>query len=120
MSTESGQSPIFIKTEVFMKWLFEHTRKFPKSERFRLAKQIDDAMFAFHAAILAAANRPEQAREHLLQADLELSRLRAYLRLAMEMRYTAQGQFGFASQQTAELGKLLGGWLKTLPKRQNI
>ncbi len=114
MTTESGQSPIFVKTEVFMKWLFEHTRKFPKSERFRLAKQIDDAMFAFHAAILAAAYRPDQAREYLLQADLELSRLRAYLRLAMEMRHTAHGQFGFAAQQTAELGKLLGGWLKTV------
>ncbi len=116
MNVEGGQSPIFVKTEVFMKWLFEHTRKFPKSERFRLAKQIDDAMFAFHAALLAAAYRPDEAREHLLQADLELSRLRAYLRLALEMRHTAQGQFGFAAQRTAELGKLLGGWLKTLKK----
>lgn len=97
-----------------MAWLLAHTAKFPKSERFRLAQRIDNALFDFHVALLSAAHRPQETRRYLLQADLELAKLRAYLRLAMETRCTSPTQFGYASQQTVELGKLLGGWLKTL------
>lgn len=106
------QSPIFIKTEAFLVWLLDHTRKFPKYERFRLARYIEDAAFAFHAHLITAA-RPENTRHSLQQADIELDKLRAYLRLALESRYTSRNQYGYAAQQTAELGRLLGGWIKT-------
>lgn len=108
------QSPIFVKTESFMLWLLDHTARFPRHERFRLARRIDDAMFAFHECLIRAASRPETARADLAQADVELIKLRAYLRLALERKYTSPTQFGYAAQQTAELGRLLGGWLKTL------
>jgi hypothetical protein len=108
------QSPMFVKTEEFMVWLLGHTAKFPKSERFRLAQRIDNAIFDFHAVLIAAATYPNQAREYLLQAQLELNKLRAYLRLAMETRCASQSQYGFAAEYTVELGKLLGGWLKSL------
>lgn len=111
------QSPIFVKTEAFLVWLLDHTRKFPKYERFRLAKVIEEAAFAFHACLIAAA-RPENTRQHLRQADIELDKLRAYLRLALECRYTSRNQYGYAAQQTAELGRLLGGWLKTCDGEQ--
>ena len=97
-----------------MVWLFEHTRKFPVHERFRLAKRIDDALFDFHSELLGAAVHPDRATTHLLQADLELDKLRTYLRLAMELHYTTPKQYAFIAGNTAELGKLLGGWQKTL------
>lgn len=96
-----------------MLWLLEHTARFPRHERFRLARRIDDTMFAFHEHLIRAAGEPEAARAHLSQADVELIKLRAYLRLALELKYTSPSQFGYAAQQTAELGRLLGGWLKT-------
>lgn len=107
----ADQSPIFVKTEAFMVWLFDHTRKFPKHERFRMAKCIDDALIGFHAAILRAAQMPD-AKLHLREADLQLDTLRTYLRLAVEMKYTTPNQYHHAAQHTTELGKLLGGWLK--------
>ncbi len=110
----TDQSPIFVRTEAFLVWTLEHTRKFPRHERFRLAQRISDALFAFHECLIIAAQRVD-ARPHLQQADIELDKLRAYLRLALELRYTSRDQFAYAAQHTAEIGRLLGGWLRTLP-----
>lgn len=94
-----------------MVWLLDHTRKYPKHERFRLAKRIEDALFEFHALLLRAAqsNDPQNS---LKEADIRLDLLRAYLRLAVELKYTAPKQYEYAAQYTTEIGKLLGGWLK--------
>jgi len=105
------QSPIFIKTEVFMIWLLQHTGKFPHQERFRLAKRIDDALFEFHVALTCAVYETPPIA-HLRRADLHLHLLRTYLRLALELKYTSPDQFRHATVHLDELGKLLGAWLK--------
>jgi len=97
----SQQSPIFIKTEVFMKWLLEHTAKFPKHERFRLAKK---------------AVKLERTQYYLQLADVDLECLRSYLRVAAEIGYTKPDQLKFAFEHCVELGNLLGAWLKTVTK----
>lgn len=107
----ANQSPIFVKTEAFMVWLFQHTGKFPKEERFRLAKRIDDALFDFHKALNQAVYEDRPA-VHLPQADLHLQLLRAYLRLALELKYSSPDQFQCAAEHLDEIGKLLGGWMK--------
>jgi hypothetical protein len=105
----SQQSPIFVKTEVFMLWLFNHTTKFPKHERFRLAKRLDDSVFGFHEAILRAA---QGDKLYLREAEIQLNQCRAYLRLALGSKYTTPKQHEYAAGHTTELGKLLGGWMK--------
>lgn len=94
-----------------MVWLLGHTRNFPKDERFRLAKYIDDAIFAFHTQLLYAA-KTQKVEQYLLLADAELDRVRAYLRFALELKYTSYQQYQYAAKQTTEIGKLLGGWMK--------
>lgn len=93
-----------------MKWLLEHTAKFPRHERFRLAKRIDDALFDFHACLVLASQ--SSAKENLSAADNHLNLLRAYLRIAVELGYTTPKQYQHAAEHTTELGKLLGGWMK--------
>lgn len=100
-----------------MLWLLEHTRKFPKHERFRLAKRIDDALFAFHESLLFAA-KTSNARRHLRWADVELDKLRAYLRLSLELKYTSENQYAHAAGHVTEIGKLLGGWLKKVQEER--
>jgi hypothetical protein len=109
------QSPIFVKTTDFILWLLAHTEKFPKSERFRLAKRLEDSAFGFYENLLRAA-RSQQKRRLLLQADLELDKLRLYMRLAQSRRLTSQRQYLFAASLLVEIGRLLGGWLKSLPE----
>ena len=45
------QSPIFAKTYDFVLWLLNLTEKFPKSERFRLARRLEDTAFTFYETV---------------------------------------------------------------------
>ena len=46
-------------------------------------------------------------------SSLELDKLRTYLRLSLELRYTSENQYAHAAGHVTEIGKLLGGWIKT-------
>lgn len=110
------QSPIFTKTSDFILWLLDHTEKFPKSERFRLARRLEDSAFTFYELLVQAA-RSGHKRRVLLHADLEIEKLRLYVRLAHARKLTSQRQYRFAAGALIEIGKLLGGWLKSLPEK---
>ncbi len=105
------QSPIFAKTYDFILWLLNLTEKFPKSERFRLARRLEDTAFAFYEMLVQATRSGNQARA-LLQADLELDKLRLYVRLSHDRKLINLKQYRYAAGQLTEIGRLLGGWLK--------
>ena len=107
------QSPIFTKTYDFVLWLLNHTEQFPKSERFRLAKRIEDSAFNFYELLVEAA-RARNPRAVLMDADMELDKLRLYLRLCYARKLTHADQYQYAAGILMEIGKLLGGWLKTM------
>ena len=71
------QSPIFVKTYDLLVWLLGRTGNFPKNERFRMARRLEDSAFAFHDLLLQAGRlskeRREEKRRLLLRADVELS-----------------------------------------------
>ncbi|GAB4492353.1 MAG: hypothetical protein OHK0031_15380 [Anaerolineales bacterium] len=110
------QSPIFSKTYDFVRWALGRTEKFPKNERFRLAKRLDDASLRFYELLLEAT-RPGRASSCLAQADLELDKIRLYARLCRASALLDAGQYEFAVLTLTEIGKLLGGWMKSLPGR---
>ncbi len=107
----SSQSPIFVKTEALMMWLLHHVKQFPREERFRLAARIEQVMFNLHESLLYAA-KTRSVMDYLHKADAELDMLRTYLRIAVELKYTTPEQYQHVAQQTSEIGKLLGGWMK--------
>jgi len=114
---ESKQSPIFSKSYDFLLWLLNHTEKFPKSERFRLARRLEESIFLFYDMLLQAT-RTRSPRRLLLDADLELDRLRLYVRVSHARALLHGSQYQYASEQLTEIGRLLGGWLKSLAAEQ--
>ncbi len=113
--TTRAQSPIFTKTYDFILWLLDRTEKFPKSERFRLARRIEDTAFEFYETLIRTT-RTRQSRTVLLQADLELDKLRLYVRMAHARKRLTPQQYRYAADALIEIGRLLGGWLKTMPQ----
>ena len=108
------QSPIFAKTSNFLLWLLQHTENLPKSERFRLSKRMEDAAFDFYEELIHAVKGRDKKR-FLIQADLELDKLRLYIRLSHQRKLTSHQQYLHASESLSEIGRLLGGWIKSLP-----
>ena len=106
------ESPIFVKTFDFLKWVLGRTEKFPKSQRFFLAKRLNDATFDFYERLEEAALLKKQERQKLREADVYLLRMKHYLRLSMKLHYISFDQYKYAIRQLQELGRLLGGWMK--------
>lgn len=109
-----ADSPIFAKTYDFLVWLIPQTLKFPKSQRFVLAQRLHDSALNFHE-LLIRARKVRPNREVLVQADVELEKVRLHLRLAHELRLLNAGQYEHGSRAVVEIGRLLGGWLKRDP-----
>lgn len=113
------QSPIFSKTFDFLVWLLDHTKKFPKSERFRMARRLEDTAFEFYDLLIKATRHKRRKAAILLEADVTLERLRHYIRLSNHCKLTTTKQYQYASKVLLEIGKLLGGWLKSLNGKSN-
>jgi len=106
------ESPIFIKAYDFTKWLLEHTIRFPKSQRFVMARRIEEAALNFYDQLLRAVKIEKERKETLQRASFELERLKQYLRLSKDMGLFSLKQYEYSSTAMVEIGRLLGGWLK--------
>ena len=107
--------PIFCKTYDFMKWLLLHTIKFPKSQRFVLAKRIEDTFLNFYELLIAAVKSKDKLLI-LINADIELEKVKVYLRLCTDLKLISIKQYEYATREISEIGKILGAWLKKIKR----
>jgi four helix bundle protein len=107
------ESPIFTRTYDLLRWLIPATVKFPRQQRFVLAGALQQSALAFQEQIVRAAYS-RQPRALLEEADATLALLRTQLRLCHDLELLSKGQFRHVAGMVNEIGKLLGGWLKTV------
>jgi four helix bundle protein len=110
---------IFTRTYDFISWLLPLTMNFPRSQRFVVTSRLQTAALNFQEQILEAnAQRGAKRLDKLRAADAELLKIRLYLRLCERWQWLKPGQYRHASSMVAEMGQLLGGWLKTVTPGQ--
>jgi len=107
------QSPIFIKSEETLLWILAHTPKFPKSQRFVMAKRIEEAALCMHDNLIYAA-KTGRKRGSLNEAGYHLERLHVYNRMCMQLKLHSFKQYEYLASNLVEIGNLLGGWQKTI------
>jgi hypothetical protein len=104
---------IFTRTYDLLTWLLPRSEKFPKSQRFVVTKRLHDAVFDFQEALYDANAHSGRVRlTRLRDADAHLNKLRLYLRLVHQWGWLTAGQYRHVSEMVAEVGRLLGGWIK--------
>lgn len=108
-------TPLFTKTFDFVAWLMQVTNHFPRSQRFVMTARLLDAALDFQELVLEANNKrmPERLQK-LVEADVELDKVRIYLRLAFKLQWLQPGQYRHAAAMVTEIGRLLGGWQRVL------
>jgi hypothetical protein len=110
----AAQEMIIVKKSYdFSKWVLNHTGKFPKSYRFSVAVRLEQSVLEF-TELVAVANMRANKRPLLQDADELLTRLRLMIRLSFDMKFITLQSYEYASARIAELGKMLGGWMKQL------
>ena len=101
-----------------MEYAYVALRQFPKSEKYALATDIKRCM----DLILGYAI---EARKHyykkttLRDMDVEIAKLRVYIRLSYRLHFIDMQKYDNWSNMVDEIGRMLGGWLKTVnqPKK---
>ena len=107
------ESPIFSKTYDLLLWLIPLTVKFPRSHRFVLAEAIQRTALQFQEQLIEAGLENNR-QEVLRHADITLAKLRFYIRLSLDLKLISLGQYEHAAAMVAEIGRLLGGWQKSI------
>lgn len=104
---------IFTRTYDLLRWLLPHCEDFPKVHRFVITKRLQDAALDFHETLyLANAHSGRTRLNHLQTADAHLNKVRSYLKLIHQWGWLTVGQYEHVSRMVAEIGKLLGGWMR--------
>lgn len=90
-------------------------RQFPKSEKYALATDIKESMYALLRLIIIA-NKRYYKKTTLQDIDVELDTLRTLIRLAAdnEFKFIPLRKYEIWSKMLAEIGRMLGGWMKSI------
>lgn len=104
---------IFTRTFDLLDWLLPKSEHFPKIYRSTVTQRLMGAALDFQEALFEAQAYSDKVRlRHLRRADAHLNKVRLYLRLAHHWGWLSTGQYKHASRMVAEVGRLLGGWIK--------
>ena len=90
--------------------------QYPKSEKFGLVtdvKRLLDEMLE----LTIEAQKKYYKKTTLQDLDVCVAKLKAYLRLSFNLRFLPAKKYEVWSGMVVEIGKMLGGWLKTVNQK---
>ncbi len=120
-ASQSARStgPALEATYQFLLWLVPTLDKFPRSQKFLLGDRLQTQALSVLDSLIAATYSRERGG-HLRAANLDLERLRFGLRLAKDLRHLDFKRYEYAARAVDEIGRMVGGWLKTATHAENL
>lgn len=106
-------TPVVEKHYKLILWLFPKIANFPKDQRFLLADRIERILLDILEMLIEAVYS-KQKRDILIKVNLKLDVLRFMMRIAKDMKYVSVKGYDFFSQSALEIGKMVGGWFKSI------
>lgn len=103
---------VITKTYDLILWSCNHTSRFPRNHRFVLGERIERNLYDLLETLIQAQYTRDR-QTFLVQANLRLEILRFQMRLAKDLQCLKTNSYAFAAQALDEIGKLIGGWIKS-------
>jgi 23S rRNA-intervening sequence protein len=107
------ETPLFAKLFDLLVYLLSASDKFPRGYRPGLGRRLQEIGLGVLDLLLRARKvGPDERLALLRDADVDLDRLRYTVRLCQELGLLSPKQYQHAAGLLAEVGKLLGTWIK--------
>lgn len=106
---------ILQKTFDMMEYAYLALAQYPKGERFALCADIKRCMDTILERIIEA-NKKYYKKTTLQELDVEIEKLRAYIRLSYKLGFLPLKKYDVWSGMVDEMGRMLGGWIKSQTK----
>lgn len=103
---------LVLKTYDLYLHFYTEIRKWPKPERYNLGKRCEDLILDI-LDNLTRALTDRNKKFSLAEADVKIQQLKLLFRLANELKIMEYRKYLFFEVKILEIGKMLGGWLKT-------
>lgn len=97
------------------KYGYQALQQFPKSEKFALVVDIKRCMHLILERAIEAQKKYYK-KTTLQELDVEIMKLKAFLRLSQELGFLSFRKYEVWSKMVVEIGKMLGGWMKSIQK----
>ena len=109
---------VFQKTYDLFLYAYPILKKFPKSERFTLVQKIENTILDILAGIVKTIHE-ENKLNSLKHVSIQLEKLKVLIRLSKELKFIDIKEYEALSSYMIEIGKMLGGWMKTKEQKLN-
>jgi len=88
-------------------------KKFPRDTRYILGDRILNNCYDLLEGLIQAKFTRERAKI-LNEQNLRLEKLRFQTRMSKDLKAVSVKQYGHLAEQLNEIGKMIGGWLKSI------
>ena len=114
---DGDRDPILIigQNEDIMLYDYPVLNAYPKYERFVLAADIKRCMDQAMERTIEA-NKKYYKKTTLQELDVEIDKLRKYVRLSYRLKYIDFKKYKQWSEKVNEIGRMLGGWMASFKK----
>ena len=106
---------ILQKAFEMMEYGYTALAQYPKSEKFALVVDIKHCMHKILEKIIEA-NKKYYKKTTPQELDVEIMKLKAYLRLSYNLKFLPSKKYEIWSGKSVELGRMVGGWIKSTKK----
>ncbi|MDD4295194.1 MAG: diversity-generating retroelement protein Avd [Candidatus Omnitrophica bacterium] len=93
-------------------WIFPKLEKFPKSQKYLLTDRIEKTMLDVLGFLIEAVYTKDKL-EILKKINLEIEKIRYFVRIAKDMKYMNLKSYAYISKLLVEIGKMTGGWIRS-------
>jgi len=99
----------------FIKAAIPVLENFPRKQKFFIADRMLNLILDIYERLLEATyGNVEEKRKSLQNVNLNLEKLRFYVRLSFDLLLISSGQYKIFSEKINETGRMAGGWYKSL------
>ncbi len=114
MAYQHNEIPLIQKTYEAYRDLHQYVKAFPKSDKYCLGEKIKNINLEIMELLIDAETAKRDWKSPLLQkASRKTDLLKLLLRLANEIKILDDKKYLSLTEKLQEIGRMLGGWLKT-------
>lgn len=106
---------ILQKTFDMMNYAYPALAQYPKGEKFALVVDTKRCMDVMLERIIEA-NKKYYKKTTLQELDVEVEKLKAYVRLSYNLGFLPPKKYEQWSGLVVEIGRMVGGWIKSVSK----
>ncbi|MFM9951379.1 MAG: diversity-generating retroelement protein Avd [Saprospiraceae bacterium] len=111
----TSNETIIQKAYDLLKYTIPVLEKFPRNQKFTLADRIQDALSELLEELIRAYYAPMSIKKEKLQnINVRLEILRHYFRLCYDIGLYNSLKYKDFAERLDEIGRMTGGWLKSL------